>query len=121
MRICDLLESITEGKSWSSMPVEVAYNMLAAYNDIAPHVRQFHDDEGSDRLYSVLQSIARDNNIGQEFKSLMSSAQGGAHMEFDTNPGHFKNWFPFVGELLQSFVERNKDSEEGGIEIGQGN
>lgn len=119
MRICDLLESFNEGKNWNNIPIEVAYDMLAVYDDIAPHIRQYQDEEGSDRLYSVLDSIARDNNIGQEFRSLIATAQGGARMEFDTNPGHFKNWFPFVGELLKSVVKRNRDSEEGGIEIGQ--
>lgn len=117
MRISDLLESITENKNWNSMSTKVGYQMLAAYNDIAPHVQQYQDEEGADRLYSVLHSIARDNGANQEFKSLMDTAQGSAHMEFDTNPGHFKNWFPFVEDLLKTFAQRDK--EEGGIEIGQ--
>jgi len=118
MRINDLLN---EGKYWNTMPMAAAMDMLAVYHDIAPSIEQYRDEEGSDRLYKALEQVAREHHAEREFRNLIDTARGGAHDEFDTNPGHFKNWFPFVGSLLDHFHKLNRDSEEGGIEIDQGN
>jgi len=48
---------------------------------------------------------------------MIAVARNSAHMEYDTNPGHFKNWFWFLEDMLEKIAAT--DHEEGGIEIGQ--
>ena len=117
MRICDLL-NLTESVSWGSMNPKAARQLLSAYNSMAPSIEKYRDETGADRLYHELETIAKQNKEQNTFKRMIDSARGWAHMEYDTNPGHFKNWFWVVGEMLEKIAEPD---EEGGIEIGQDN
>jgi 5'(3')-deoxyribonucleotidase len=105
-----------EATNWSSMDPGAARQMLAAYRHFAPGIERFRDEEGANRLYKELNTIAVQTKQQNAFKSLIASARGWAHMEYDTNPGGFQNWFWKVGEMLEKVAE---DDEEGGIEIAE--
>jgi hypothetical protein len=115
MRIRDLL-NLNEAQNWGSMNPQVARQLLAVYNTLAPKIEKFQDQDGADQLYNEMEQVAAASQESSTFNSLIHSAQGYAHGEYDTNPGHFKNWFWFVGEFLEKIAEPD---EEGGIEIGQ--
>jgi len=107
---------INEAARWGDMQPSVARHLLAIYRDLAPGIEKYRDEEGADKLLWELQKVAAKNQESSTFNSLTRSAQGYAHQEYDTNPGHFKNWFWFVGEFLEKIAE---EDEEGGIEIGE--
>jgi len=110
-------EEVDESASWSSMNPEAADRMMSAYNDLAPHITKHEDAEGAKKLFKELTDIAHHFNVVPEFKSLVISAQGSARQDYDTNPGDFKNWFWYVGDMLKQ-IDKG-DSEEGGIEVGE--
>jgi len=116
MRICDLL-NLTEGKNWGSMSPKAAYHLLGIYNELAPHIEKYHDDQGADRLYKEMTRAAAKYKESNTFDRMLAVARNSAHMEYDTNPGHFKNWFWFLEDMLEKIAAT--DHEEGGIEIGQ--
>jgi hypothetical protein len=90
--------------------------ILSVYNSLAPDIERYRDEAGADQLYNEMEKVAAKNQESSTFNSLIHSAQGYAHQEYDTNPGHFKNWFWFVGDFLNKIAEPD---EEGGIEIGE--
>jgi hypothetical protein len=83
--------------------------MLAAYKEASQGVEQHSDEEGADRIYDTLKDVATEHGVLPQLKSLLMSASHSAHMDFDTNPGHFKNWFTYVGEYLEGLVNRFKE------------
>lgn len=100
---------MAEGVSYGSMDPNLARKLLSVYNEYSHGVEQYRDEEGADSLYSKLVAVARENEGSQYLKSLLNSASHSAHMDFDTNPGHFKNWFPYVGDHLESLVRLMKE------------
>ena len=107
---------VTEAARWGDMQPTVARRILSVYNSLAPGIEKYQDEAGADQLYNEMEKVAAKNQESSTFNSLISSAQGGARMDYDTNPGHFKNWFWYVGEMLEKIAE---EDEEGGIEIGE--
>ena len=107
---------VTEAARWGDMQPTVARRILSVYNSLAPGIEKYQDEAGADQLYNEMEKVAAKNQESSTFNSLISSAQGYAHQEYDTNPGHFKNWFWFVGDFLNKIAEPD---EEGGIEIGE--
>ena len=101
---------VEEGTSYGSMDPNTAQSMLAVYKEYSQGVEQYHDEEGADKLYDELKKAAQENNALPHFESLLTSASHSAHMDFDTNPGHFKNWFTYVGDHLESLVNRMKET-----------
>ncbi len=100
---------MAEGVSYGSMDPNLVRKLLSVYNEYSHGVEQYRDEEGADSLYSKLVAVARENEGSQYLKSLLNSASHSAHMDFDTNPGHFKNWFPYVGDHLESLVRLMKE------------
>ena len=68
------------------------------FNELAPSIKKYKDNEGANRLYDELLSIAKQHGVAgvREFKSMLNGAQRRAHLEYDTNPGGFENWFWFL-------------------------
>jgi hypothetical protein len=67
------------------------------FNELAPGIKKYKDKEGASRLYNELVAIAKQHDGGaQELKSMLNGARNRAHMEYDTNPGGFENWFWFL-------------------------
>lgn len=105
-----------EAARWGDMNPNAARQLLSVYRHFAPGIEKYQDEAGADQLYNEMEKVAAKNQESSTFNSLIHSAQGYAHQEYDTNPGHFKNWFWFVGEFLEKIAAKD---EEGGIEIGE--
>ena len=109
-------DSIDEAARWGDMNSGVARTLLGVYRHFAPGIEKYQDEAGADQLYKEMEKVAAKNQESSTFNSLIASAQGYAHQEYDTNPGHFKNWFWFVGDFLEKIAEPDED---GGIEVGE--
>ena len=68
------------------------------YRKLAPGIKQYKDKEGANRLYNELLAIAKQHGVAgvREFNIMLNGAQRRAHLEYDTNPGGFENWFWFL-------------------------
>ncbi len=104
-------ESLDEG-SFHYMPSDSLRKLWGAYQDASQGVEQHRDQEGAANLYNALKLVADETGVRSELKSLMNAAMHSAHMDFDTNPGDFKNWFPYVGEILEKLVKIHDEKEQ---------
>ena len=84
------------------------------YNRMAPGIERNRDSFKAGQLYDALEAVAEQHGAEVEFKRIIAGARNRAHMDYDTNPGGFQNWFwylPFAEEELSeeqdtSAVER---------------
>jgi len=77
--------------------------MAKIYRKLAPKIERYKDSFLAGQLYDELENYAELHGAEKEFKQMMATARGRAHMEYDTNPGGFHNWFwflPFADEDL---------------------
>jgi hypothetical protein len=77
--------------------------MADVYHRLAPKIERHRDSFLAGQLYDELENIAELHGIEPEFKRMMAGARNRAHMDYDTNPGGFQNWFwylPFAEEEL---------------------
>jgi hypothetical protein len=77
--------------------------MADVYHRLAPKIERHRDSFLAGQLYDELENIAELHGIEPEFKRMMAGARNRAHMDYDTNPGGFQNWFwylPFDQEDL---------------------
>jgi hypothetical protein len=77
--------------------------MADVYHRLAPKIERHRDSFLAGQLYDELENIAELHGIEPEFKRMMNGARNRAHMDYDTNPGGFQNWFwylPFEEEEL---------------------
>jgi hypothetical protein len=77
---------------------ELMADLQDKYDELAPNITKYKDEAGADNLYNELAKVAKEHgpNALAEFKRMCNGARNSAHMEYDTNPGHFKNWFFFL-------------------------
>lgn len=71
------------------------------YHKLAPKIEKYKDSYLAGQLYDELEAIAEKHNAFLEFKRMLAGARNRAHMDYDTNPGGFENWFwylPFADE-----------------------
>jgi hypothetical protein len=66
------------------------------YRRLAPKIERHRDSFLAGQLYDELENIAELHGAEGEFKRMMNGARNRAHMEYDTNPGGFQNWFWFL-------------------------
>lgn len=81
------------------------------YRELAPKIERHRDSYLAGELYDALEEIAARHGAIAEFNRIMNRARNSAHMDYDTNPGGFQNWFwylPFADE---------QDLEEGSQRI----
>ena len=76
---------------------ELHADLSDKYNELAPGIEKYKDEKGADHLYKELLAIARQHGAEREFSRMCNGARNSAHMDYDTNPGHFKNWFWYLG------------------------
>jgi hypothetical protein len=60
------------------------------------------------QLYDELENYAELHGAEGEFKRMMNGARNRAHMEYDTNPGGFHNWFwflPFEDNMVEEGIK----------------
>ncbi len=103
-------KGVAEGMSYGTMSPDLARKLLSVYQEYSDGVEQHRDEDGANELYQKLVSVAKEYNGAEYLKSLFNSANNRAHMDFDTNPGHFKNWFPYVGDGLERLVDLMRQS-----------
>jgi hypothetical protein len=91
-------KGITEG-AMKNLHAELAEK----YRELAPKIERNRDSFKAGELYDALEAIADAHGAGEEFTRMMRGARNRAHMDYDTNPGGFQNWFwylPFEEEEL---------------------
>jgi hypothetical protein len=90
------------------------------YRELAPSIEKYKDSFLASQLYDVLEAIAIEHGAELEFKRMMTGARNRAHMDYDTNPGGFQNWFwylPFADDITEeSQDDRNARIIAGEIE-----
>ena len=74
----------------------VRAGMAEIYRRLAPKIERHRDSFLAGQLYDELENYAELHGAEGEFKRMMSTARNRAHMEYDTNPGGFQNWFWFL-------------------------
>ena len=78
------------------------------YHKLAPKIERHRDSFLAGQLYDELENIAELHGAEGEFRRMMNGARNRAHMEYDTNPGGFHNWFwflPFEDEQVEEGFE----------------
>ena len=88
----------------------VRAGMAKIYRRLAPKIERHRDSFLAGQLYDELESYAELHGAEGEFKRMMATARNSAHMEYDTNPGGFQNWFwflPFEDEQLDEISRRD--------------
>jgi hypothetical protein len=89
----DVAETVTDTRA----------GMAEIYRRLAPKIERYRDSFLAGQLYDELENYAELHGAEREFKQMMNGARNRAHMEYDTNPGGFHNWFwflPFADEEL---------------------
>jgi len=76
--------------------VDVKSGMARIYRRLAPKIEHYRDSFLAGQLYDELENYAELHGAEREFKQMMNGARNRAHMEYDTNPGGFQNWFWFL-------------------------
>jgi hypothetical protein len=74
----------------------VKAGMAEIYRRLAPKIERHRDSFLAGQLYDELENYAELHGAEGEFKRMMATARNSAHMEYDTNPGGFQNWFWFL-------------------------
>jgi len=75
---------------------DVKAGMAEIYHRLAPKIERHRDSFLAGQLYDELENYAELHGAEGEFKRMMATARNSAHMEYDTNPGGFQNWFWFL-------------------------
>jgi hypothetical protein len=78
------------------------------YRELAPGIEKYKDSFKAGQLYDALEAIADQHGAHRQFTSMMAGARNRAHMEYDTNPGGFQNWFwflPFADDQNEGMAE----------------
>lgn len=66
------------------------------YHKLAPKIQRHKDAASAEQLYQALKAVAVENNAVAIFKNMLNAARNAAHMDYDTNPGGFENWFWYL-------------------------
>jgi len=86
----------SEKKVVAETVANVKAGMAEIYRRLAPKIERHRDSFLAGQLYDELENYAELHGAEGEFKRMMSTARNRAHMEYDTNPGGFQNWFWFL-------------------------
>ena len=70
--------------------------LARVYRAMAPGIERHRDSHKAGELYDALEAVADARGAGKELDRMMRGARNSAHMEYDTNPGGFENWFWFL-------------------------
>jgi hypothetical protein len=85
-----------KAKGIAETVVDVKSGMARIYRRLAPKIEHYKDSFLAGQLYDELENYAELHGAEREFKQMMNGARNRAHMEYDTNPGGFQNWFWFL-------------------------
>jgi len=90
------MQQYMEEQSVTETVENVRAGMARIYRRLAPKIERHRDSFLAGQLYDELENYAELHGAEGEFKRMMSTARNSAHMEYDTNPGGFQNWFWFL-------------------------
>jgi hypothetical protein len=90
------LDREAKAKGLAETVTNVKAGMGEIYRRLAPKIERHRDSFLAGQLYDELENYAELHGAEGEFKRMMSTARNRAHMEYDTNPGGFQNWFWFL-------------------------
>ena len=90
------LDREAKAKGLAETVTNVKAGMAEIYRRLAPKIERHRDSFLAGQLYDELENYAELHGAEGEFKRMMSTARNRAHMEYDTNPGGFQNWFWFL-------------------------
>jgi hypothetical protein len=90
---------------------DVKSGMADIYRRLAPKIERHRDSFLAGQLYDELENYAELHGAEREFKQMMAGARNRAHMEYDTNPGGFHNWFWFLPFEDQDLAEMDKSQK----------
>ena len=90
------MQQYMEEQSVTETVVDVRAGMARIYRRLAPKIEHYKDSFLAGQLYDELENYAELHGAESEFKQMMNGARNRAHMEYDTNPGGFQNWFWFL-------------------------
>jgi hypothetical protein len=100
---------------WQDLMPETVTNIRAGmaeiYRRLAPKIERHRDSFLAGQLYDELENYAELHGAEGEFKRMMNGARNRAHMEYDTNPGGFHNWFWFLPFEDQDLAEMDKSQK----------
>ena len=102
------LDREAKAKGITETVVDVKAGMAQIYHRLAPKIERHRDSFLAGQLYDELENYAELHGAEREFKQMMNGARNRAHMEYDTNPGGFHNWFwflPFADEQVEEGFE----------------
>ena len=94
-------------KTVAETVTDVRTEMARVYHKLAPKIERHRDSFLAGQLYDELENIAELHGAETEFKRMMAGARNRAHMDYDTNPGGFQNWFwylPFEDSVAEEFT-----------------
>lgn len=97
-------EGVTEG-AMKDLHTELSDK----YRKLAPKIERHRDSYLAGQLYDALEAIAIEHGAELELKRMMTGARNRAHMDYDTNPGGFQNWFWYL-----PFADEQMDESRGG-------
>ena len=106
------------GKVEEGVMSNVHAAMADVYHRLAPKIERHRDSFLAGQLYDELENIAELHGIEPEFKRMMAGARNRAHMDYDTNPGGFQNWFwylPFADDEEELAEEQDTSGVESAI------
>jgi hypothetical protein len=89
------------------------------YRELAPSIEKYKDSFLAGQLYDALEAIAIEHGAELEFKRMMTGARNRAHMDYDTNPGGFQNWFWYLPFADEDITEENQDDRNARIIAGE--
>jgi hypothetical protein len=106
------LDREAKAKGLAETVTNVKAGMAEIYRRLAPKIERHRDSFLAGQLYDELENYAELHGAEGEFKRMMSTARNRAHMEYDTNPGGFQNWFWFLpfedNQLEEGFTDTLK-------------
>jgi hypothetical protein len=102
------LDREAKAKGLAETVTNVKAGMAEIYRRLAPKIERHRDSFLAGQLYDELENYAELHGAEGEFKRMMNGARNRAHMEYDTNPGGFQNWFWFLPFEDQSMTEMDK-------------
>ena len=107
------LDREAKSKGLVETVTDVKAGMAKIYHKLAPKIERNRDSFLAGQLYDELENYAELHGAEGEFKRMMNSARNRAHMEYDTNPGGFHNWFWFLPFEDQDVSEGDDQLLEG--------
>jgi hypothetical protein len=93
--------------------------MAQIYRKLAPKIERYKDSFLAGQLYDELENYAELHGAEKEFKQMMNGARNRAHMDYDTNPGGFQNWFWYLPFADEDITEESQDDRNARIIAGE--